>query len=260
MLRWCAYCQEFQGEVPPFEDLRYTHGMCLECEIKGLDLTETEVQHTNKLRALQEQLFEAGKSEDLGAARRIVDGAVEAGVRPVDVLLGLLGPLLYRIGDEWESGTLSVSDEHRYTSFCETVFEVVKEETRAEIATDAPSEKMSILLLNAHGNSHTLGIRILALWLQTKNVKAIAIYPSPSVRDLTELVKETHPKFLMVSVALAEQRPGAVKIAESMAALRIKPRPKVIVGGYAVKSGMISPVPDAILLADIALVRSLLTE
>jgi hypothetical protein len=57
--------------------------------------------------------------------------AVASGLRPIDILLGVITPLLYLIGAEGVNGLISVADEHRFTSFCERVFECVQFEIKA---------------------------------------------------------------------------------------------------------------------------------
>src|SRR5271156_3748793 len=125
MLRWCAYCQEFQGEIAPYNIFTTTHGLCPACEAKGMGRLDSEIGNSHRLREIQGLLYEAGKTGDMAAASSIVHHALKAGLRPVDILVGLITPLLYLIGIEWENSLITVADEHRFTSFCERVFELV---------------------------------------------------------------------------------------------------------------------------------------
>jgi hypothetical protein len=56
-------------------------------------------------------------------------------------------------------------------------------------------------------------------------------------------------------MTLAEQTPSVVTIAERIAQLPASVRPKVVVGGYAVKMGLITAIPGAHLIADISSLR-----
>src|SRR6202789_4094244 len=135
MLRWCAYCQEFQGEIAPLDIFTTTHGICPACQAKGMAQLASEIGNSHRLREIQGLLYAAGKAGDMAAAPRIIHSALTAGLRPVDILVGLITPLLYLIGLEWESSLITVADEHRFTSFCERVFELVVLEVKA---TDTP--------------------------------------------------------------------------------------------------------------------------
>jgi methanogenic corrinoid protein MtbC1 len=96
-----------------------------------------------------------------------------------------------------------------------------------------------------------LGIRIVALWLVSKGVRAHAVDRPLNVEDILALVRTRQPRYLLVSVALAEQRESVVAIAERIAALPARTRPKIIVGGNAVKLGFVRDIPNCDLIADL---------
>ena len=98
MLRWCSYCQEFQGEGPPYDDLRITHGICPSCE-RTVDRFDTDdFVHTRALQQIQSRLMDAGARSDAHTAAGVIADASKARVRPVDALMGLVAPMLYEIG------------------------------------------------------------------------------------------------------------------------------------------------------------------
>jgi hypothetical protein len=105
--------------------------------------------------------------------------------------------------------------------------------------------------MNAEGNRHTLAIRILALWLMNKSIRTRLVHPTPPLDDLMAVISDTRPTALLVSMALPEHRATVLKIAERVAALQGPIRPKIIVGGYAVKLGLVPEIPGAELVADI---------
>jgi len=245
MLRWCAYCQEFQGEIAPLEVFTTTHGICPACKAKGTGRLDDEIGNSHRLRTIQGLLYEAGKTGDMAAASSVVHGALAAGVRPVDILVGLITPLLYLIGVEWEKSLISVADEHRFTRFCERVFELVEDEVRATATTTCACRRPLVFLMNALDNDHTLGMRILALWLQSKGIDTREFHPPPLLEDVVRLAEEMRPRAILVSLALDEQKSYVYGLAERMEAME-EPRPALIVGGYAVKQGLIAAIPGAI--------------
>lgn len=252
MLTWCSYCQQFQGEVPPFEQFDITHGVCTNCRIRGIDLSKSDLEHAHKLRDIQRQLMEAGRVEDFGAAERIVDLAIADQVRPVDILFGLVAPSLYLIGEEWRRDSITVGQEHRFTSFCEKVYELVSEKVMSETARQLRNRRIEALLINADGNNHTLAIRIIALWLKSRGVEALALYPSPTPSALINLLKQMQPGLLLISIALAEQCSSVIRLTELLESTSIENKPKIIIGGYAVKSGMLAPIAGTTLISDIS--------
>jgi methanogenic corrinoid protein MtbC1 len=253
MLSWCSYCQQFVGEVPPYENLVITHTICRNCESNALTLTESDIVHALRLKAIQNQLFEAGRRGDINAANEIIQMSRQAGMRAVDIVIGVIAPMLYRIGEDWKCGAISVAEEHRFTAFCEKILDIVTGDRPPLAAVNAAQDKRhEILLINAPGNHHTLAVRILALWLSDKSMPALTVDEALDVSDLIILICKMRPRMLLISMALAEQVPGVIAIIERIGDLPEFMRPKVIVGGYAVKLGLVSQIPGAALLADIS--------
>jgi methanogenic corrinoid protein MtbC1 len=250
MLRWCAYCQEFQGEIAPFNVFTTTHGLCPTCEAKGMGRLDSEIGNSHRLREIQGLLYEAGKTGDTTAASGIVRRALAAGLRPVDILVGLITPLLYLIGVEWEKSLITVADEHRFTSFCERVFELVVLEVAANYAPAPCVRPPTVFLMNAHGNEHSLGIRILSLWLQSKGIATRHLHPPPTPEVLFQLAAQSRPQAVLVSLALESQKAYVHSIARMMKRLP-SPRPTLIVGGYAIKQQLIAPIPGALFVETI---------
>jgi methanogenic corrinoid protein MtbC1 len=252
MLMWCSYCQRFDREVPPYEDFSITHGMCAACRPTAFALTESDIAHARSLQEIQSQLAEAGRHGDFKAAEIIEENAVKANIRPIDILLGIVAPMLYHIGKDWEHSIITVAEEHRFTAFCEHVFESIVTKVRGVPPTDVTeTDRAEVLLMSAEGNRHTLAIRILDLWLMNKGIRTHLVHPTLSLDDLMAVISDKRPTTLLLSMALPEQRATVLKTAERVAALPGAIRPKIIVGGYAVKLGLVPEIPGAELVADI---------
>jgi len=256
MLKWCSYCQDFIGEVPDYENLDISHGICWECRPKTPSFSTTDFERARLLKGIQRKLFVAGQRNDLNAAEAIIADAAEAGIKPVNVLIGTVAPLLYRVGEDWKRGTLSVEEEHRFTAFCERTYYLVAE--NADFGTSMNSLRASdaqdteFLLLNAPGNRHTLAIRILALALASRGMRARIADGPVDPYELVATIDALRPGALLVSMALAEQSSGVVTITQRVESLPKAMRPKIIVGGYAVKLGLVSHIPGAVLMPDIS--------
>jgi methanogenic corrinoid protein MtbC1 len=231
-----------------------THGICVECAPKAIDFEDPDFfTHAEQLSEIQRQLFKAGQSKDLGAAEHVIDQAAKANIRSVDILFGIMAPMLYQIGEDWKKGVISVAQEHRYTSFCEKVFDSISFKSRESRAANVNGPRQpEVLLMNAPGNNHTMAIRFLALWMADKGTRTRVLDVSVEGRHLISLIKDARPRALLISMALAEQSESVRGIVSCMAEVPLRIRPRVVVGGYAVKSGLISPIPRAELVADIS--------
>ena len=253
MLKWCSYCQQFQGETSPYEDFAITHGLCLACESVHPDVFAVDVvRQSDLLRRVFNSLYDAGRRNDLRAAQRLVEDAVAANCRPVDILVGVLAPLLYKIGEQWRSGDITVAHEHEFTAFSERVIDLI-ERTMPRDGSPRPAGTPRFFLMNAPGNAHTLAIRILALWLEGRGICVPVIVDHLDLDGLARSIVEAAPRALLISMALADQFDSVAAISARVGALPDGLRPKILVGGYAVKSGMVRFMPGAELVTDISL-------
>jgi methanogenic corrinoid protein MtbC1 len=245
------------GEIPPYDDFGITHGLCRPCEMEHFDLFEDRaLGRSIFLRGIFHQLFDAGRREDMAVAEGIVDAAIAAHCRPVDILIGMIAPMLYEVGEEWKRGALSVASEHRFTAFSERVIDLIARKIEYGFGITRPGmlpqmHATSFVLMNAPGNRHTLAIRILALWLESRGLRARIVGAELSRAALVADLIAARPKYFLMSMSLAEQYDGVADVAQSIHALPAAIRPTVVVGGYPIKAGLISSIPAVSLMADI---------
>ena len=253
MIKWCAYCQQFMHEIAPYDDFSITHGLCVTCVATRKDLfASDEIARAHLLREMFTELFDAGRHEDVKTAARIIEKAINANCRPVDILIGMIAPMLYQIGEEWKRGALSVEAEHRFTAFSEQVIDLVKSAIEAGRVAPANPKAALVSLMNAPGNRHILAVRILGLWLESRGAIVRTIDHDASTANLMQSIAAERPKFLLISMALPNQRNPVARIANAIEALPPNVRPRVIVGGYPVKAGLIAKIPAVELLSDIS--------
>jgi methanogenic corrinoid protein MtbC1 len=254
VLKWCAYCQQFTGESPEYDDFSITHGLCDGCLSRQPDLFSARtVEHASFLRDIFDRLFAAGRRNDFAAATRIVDEAIEAHCRPVDILVGMIAPMLFQIGEDWKRGVITVEGEHRFTAFSEQVIDLVESRIAAHAPSLVPRPDAPLLfLMNAPGNRHTLAVRILALWLESRGMKTRIADTHAGVEALMHDLTDARPGFLLISMALPEQRDHVAEVAAHIQALPAALRPRLLVGGYPVKVGLVRSIPGADLVTDIS--------
>src|SRR4051812_46433697 len=115
MFRWCAYCCRFLGERAPFEDFTPTHGLCGECETRGTMTDSAAIARVRPILALHDRLLAEAARTDGGEtpAEEVLEEGRRLGIRPLDLLMGVIQPLLYEIGRRWEDGKIERSVEAR---------------------------------------------------------------------------------------------------------------------------------------------------
>jgi methanogenic corrinoid protein MtbC1 len=250
MLKWCAYCQSFLGEIPPYRDFSLTHGICARCEAAHPDLFDPlVVRNATAMKSTFDALFDAGRKNNVGSAEAIIEHALATNFKPVDVLMGMVSPMLYEIGEGWEKGVLTVEDEHRFTAFCEEVLYLISSQWLPGQQEGAGNEP--IALVNAPGNRHDLGIRFLHLWLESHGHPARVI--EGDIDAIIEAVVRSRPRLLLMSISLPEQAEGVAALVDRLKQAVPVETPRIVVGGHAVKIRAVTHVPGADLCPDINL-------
>jgi methanogenic corrinoid protein MtbC1 len=240
-LLWCAYCQEFQGEKPPFDHLAVSHGICEKCRTKVKQLQPSDLEGIQRLNEVMSELWSAGSEGRFEAAAPIIEKAKQAGLQPIEILIGAVSPLLQKVGELWSEGRITVTEEHRYTAFAERVLTLIETQMPHEDRTDA-------LFLSTDGNFHSLGPRIIALWCASKGIAAKSVYPAVPKEEVPGIVEKLHPQVLGLSISMPEQIPAVEKIVEAVRALPNPPR--IVLGVYAVKQGRVPEIPGTTQLLD----------
>lgn len=194
MIRWCSYCQMLLGEVAPLTDYALTHGICDACDARleaGEHLKSTYEQHIE----LHRRLFRAARNGDISSCADIVEQGLSRGYSPSARLVGLMQPALVEIGSRWEVAEVSVSDEHRFTAWCEAAVALLP-----EAAKQAPG--LDLLIVQAPGNLHDLGGRIAERVLGEAGLRCLALRPSMPLAELLARISALRPRWVGFSCAL----------------------------------------------------------
>lgn len=243
MIKWCAYCQTFQGETAPYEDFEVTHGMCEICAQKGLMWTADEEIRLRFLQDLFARFWEAGDKEDQGRIHNLVKEALREGIRPIDILFGLTGPILIRVGILWETNQLTFHEEQKYTRSCEWIIDLISKNHFNPVKA-APKA----VLANVIGNKHTLGIRFVSMGLASLGIESQILYPVSDYQELLKASQTQSCSMIGLSISLAEQKPELLNAIEFLKD-KAQFQGQIVVGGSALNYGLqLNPVLDRVLL------------
>jgi methanogenic corrinoid protein MtbC1 len=166
-----------------------------------------------------------------------VQRGLSLGLDPVDLLMGLVQPALYRIGKCWENGTASTREEALVTATCTNMLQSLLNRLPA-VGSCRQSSNPKVLLVNAQGNFHTLGLQLVEFVLLSRGVPTLTITPGLGAREVLALVGATRPRVVGIGLSLPTHFRGAREVAAGVRELPEAVRPRVVVGGFAVKHGM----------------------
>lgn len=230
MIRWCAYCQRFIGEVEPLTQFEISHGACATCEPRALIDDEPSAED-RQAAALFNRLFEFAAAGDVRTCGEIIHEARRLRYRTVDLLLGLIQPALGEIGARWEEGLVTVADEHRFSAWCEVAVALLEHSRPLHPAATNP--RTDLLLLAAPGNHHLLGLRIASLCLAEEGLAVEHVVPELPAAEVVALTVQRAPRWVGFSCSLPEHVASAVQLAQALEQAGF--RGHVMLGGQALR-------------------------
>jgi CheY-like chemotaxis protein len=154
-------------------------------------------------------------------------------ILPMDLLLGILQPLLVEIGKLWASGQATVAMEHRFSDLVGELLAHV----RKDFKQDPKPESPKLLLLTAEGNYHVLGLKMAEPFFVANGVPTITVVPGLPIEEVLDLLDRHQPWAVGFSVALESQMVQVHQVAERVRQLPGPPR-HILVGGPVVRMGL----------------------
>lgn len=200
-----------------------------------------------------ERLVERLVAGDAAGAWQIVEQGLVAG-SPSDVYLYLVAPGLRTIGDRWETGELTVADEHRATAVAIGIVGRLS----PLFARRGRRRPGCLLLAGAEGDHHSIPLMMVADQLRSEGFNLIHLGADVPVAALVDMAGGADITAIGLSAstdrAVAGARRAIVAVHERV------PGVPVMLGGPAVTSpeaaraaGADGWAPDAVAAAELAL-------
>lgn len=163
-----------------------------------------------------------------GDSQRAIDlviGATEEGLSTSEAYLDVLLPAQQEIGRLWHSGDVRIAEEHLVTSTTERIMSIL-----AYRAERLPANGKTVIASAVAGNSHQLGVRVLADFFGIAGWRSICLGADVPPADLATAVVYFDPDLLVLSAALATQ---LKTVRQTIEAVRMLPdrSVKILVGG-----------------------------
>ena len=128
-------------------------------------------EHKKLIEKIRKELFNVLSKGDFQAALDIYKSyRIKSGTS--DFFENILTPVMYHVGDLWESNKIGVATEHVSSNVAHGLVNIIMEKN------SIPQTKSKILLCTPSGEEHNLGCRILESFLSCKGYKIINLSPS----------------------------------------------------------------------------------
>lgn len=167
------------------------------------------------------------RGRDRRAAVEAVGKLAASGLEAETVILGLLAPAQRLVGEGWERGDWSVSDEHAATVIVEAALDSLAAEA---LAPDAGRGALVVSCVEQEW--HALPAKMFAAMLRSRGWDVTFLGASVAADDLTEFLFDVDPAALVVSCSVAMNLLGAARVVAAAHAAQVP----VLAGGRGIPS------------------------
>ena len=124
-------------------------------------------------------------------------GRLAAVLRPLDLLQGVLMPLLVQVGDDWHRGRAGIANEHQMSS---AIRHVLGSFLRVHARRDAPAR---LLFATPSGDRHEIGTLGAAMLAASSGLGVAYLGPDLPARDIVASVKTAGARVLVLGLTTA---------------------------------------------------------
>lgn len=183
---------------------------------------------------LEAEFLAALREGNEAVARSIATGLADSGDPGVHSIIDELIPsALSEVGRLWESGALTVAEEHMATDICVSIVDDL-----AGNAVAPSRANGTVLVACAEGEWHFLAARALSLSIELAGFNARLLGPSITSSQLAAAIFDTGPNAIALTCSMPANLPGAVQMIETAR----ETRTPILVGGRAFGDGPESAV------------------
>lgn len=241
MYRWCSYCQSFIGQKEPFKDYSLTHGICSTCKDseETLDKKAQSMEHLNRFyEELRSTLTHGSRPHPKILNQR----ALQLNIKPSDLLIGIMQPLLYEIGERYLSGELEVHEEHEFSAYIDRLISDILDDFEL---IHPEGDAIDVLLFATNGEYHEFGVKFLEVLLKQNNIRTKSILPGLPMENIFDLSLRKRPKVICISVTLPENLEALASSLQLFNKWPDQSPPTIFLGGQGVAPNRPLTVPFA---------------
>ena len=144
------------------------------------------------------------------------------------VFYSIIVPLMYKVGDAWEQGKLSVIKEHMISN-------IIHQRAMSFFNLFQPSPVMpKVLAICPEGEQHQIGLILYTLFLKEQHYPVYYIGANTPLEGLDALIKEKDITIVTISISSEEHEVKVQHYIETLS--KLNPKIKFVVGGLGIKN------------------------
>jgi len=143
----------------------------------------------------------------------------------------LLTPVMYRVGELWESGKIDVATEHVCSNLAENLVRIINDRYRRNSIMNHKSRK--ILMCTPEGELHSLACLMLESIISRMGFAVFNAAPSVPYESLVYYIKDLDPYLILISITLKDNFPTLLRVINRISESYPVP---ILVGGMGIVS------------------------
>ena len=185
--------------------------------------------------AVARRFGDALRVADPVEAEAVALQAHASGLPLASVHARVVAPALYRIGELWERGAITVADEHAATAIADRVLAALRARVRP---ADPERVAATVLLAAPEGEAHVVGLRMLADVLECAGARVAYLGADVPADALASAVGRFEPDVVGLSLTMGL---GTRRVEASIAAVAAaRPEARVLVGGQGIPQRLVT--------------------
>lgn len=193
-------------------------------EIEKEQLIDNTINHS--FEAQINELFEATLHFDSERCNQLFD-LYFSQFHYKTVFYSIVVPLMYKVGDAWEKGELSVIKEHMISNI------VLQRAINFFTIFHSSPVLPKVIAICPEGEHHQLGLILFTLFLKEQHYPVYYIGADTPLDGLDELIKEKDIEIVAISISSDEHELKAQKYIDIL--YKQNPKLKFIIGGLGIK-------------------------
>ena len=155
----------------------------------------------------------------------------------------ILKPVMYKIGDDWATGKISIATEHVASNVAQTLVKIIMDQVTGN------ANKKKVVICVPFGEEHRLGCDVLETYLSTKGFKVYNMGTSMPTESILNFIYYNKPDVVLLSITLEDNLLAGQRLVKKIKGQFDIP---ILVGGYATQGENI-PKFEAKIMSDITL-------
>ncbi len=186
---------------------------------------QTSPRREKTCKRFLEALLEGDRQQSLKISMEHCSGADDI----MDFYCDILRPAMYRIGELWENGELSVAEEHLATAIANCVIAM----QYMQFNPPEHAERGAAIVASAHNEYHEMGARLVANALEMDGWDVKYLGANTPGEEILKMTDKIQPILLAVSVTMPFNLENVFELTDKVKKARSTRNTRVMLGGLA---------------------------